>query len=131
MPVAALTIGILLIVTGIVPYAMSAGGSKTALIPAYIGVVFLLGGGISLKAAGLRKHLMHLLAALALLLGLATAAMGFPNLVRILSGTEVERPMAAWSQSTTALLLFVFLGLAIRSFAAARRARLYAAGQGD
>ncbi len=128
MPGAALTIGILLIITGLVPYFMS--GSKTALIPAYIGVVYVLGGGISLAAAGLRKHLMHVLAALALLLGLATAAMGVPKLVQLLGGAEVKLPLAAWSQSITALLLFVFLGLAIRSFVRARRARLAGSGAG-
>ena len=128
MPAAALILGVLLIATGIVPFSMS--GAKTALIPAYIGVVYVLGGVVSLAVAGLRKHVMHLLAALALLLGLATAGMGLPKLFRVLSGAEVERPLAAWSQSITALLLFVFLGLAIRSFVRARRAR-QAGGGGE
>ena len=48
---------------------------------------------------------------------------GLMGLPALLSGSEVERPAAVVSQSIMAILMAVFVGLCVRSFIAARRAR--------
>jgi hypothetical protein len=90
--------------------------SKTALIPAWIGLVFLLSAGLSHLKPLLHKHAMHL-AALASLIGLLGAAM--PIKVRGFDFTQAS------VQGSVVLFLTcgTFLVLAIRSFIAARRAR--------
>ena len=42
----------------------------------------------------------------------------------MLSGGEVQRPAAAVSQSIMAMLMGIFVGLCVRSFIEARRARI-------
>jgi len=88
--------------------------SKTALIPAWIGFVFLIAAALSHLKPLLHKHAMHL-AALASLIGILGAAM--PIKVR---GFDFSQASVQGS-----VLLFLtcgtFLVLAVRSFIAARR----------
>jgi len=90
--------------------------SKTALIPAWIGCVFLLSALIAYIKPALNKHAMHL-AVLAALVGMLGAAM--PIKVR---GFDFSQASVQGS-----VLLFAtcaaFFVAAIRSFIAARRAR--------
>jgi len=95
------------------PNAETGAVSKTALIPAWIGIVFLIAAALSHLKPLLHKHAMHL-AALASLIGLLGAAM--PIKVR---GFDLSQASVQGS-----ILLFItcgtFLVLAIRSFIAAR-----------
>lgn len=90
--------------------------SKTALIPAWIGLVFLVSAALSHLKPLLHKHAMHV-AALASLVGLLGAAM--PIKVR---GLDFSQASVQGS-----VLLFLacgtFLVLAVRSFIAARAKR--------
>jgi hypothetical protein len=95
--------------------------SRTALIPAAIGVVLLLLAAWGRQERA-RKHAMHA-ALLVALLGLAGSARGLVQLPSLLAGGEVARPAAVYAQSITAIALLVLLGLGIRSFVAARRSR--------
>lgn len=118
MPVTAIVCGILLILIGIVGYIngmMTDKASVTALIPAFIGVVLALLGVLSQMKESLRKHLMHAAVIVALLGFIATAG----RLVSRLS--ELSASPAVLSQVSTAIICLVFVVLAIRSFAAARR----------
>lgn len=87
--------------------------SKTALIPAWIGLTFLIAAAISHLKPLLHKHAMHV-AALASVIGLIGSAM--PIKVR---GFDFSQASVQGS-----VLLFlacgIFLVLAIRSFIAAR-----------
>jgi hypothetical protein len=117
--------GIVLIILGAAGYAYTLSTpnpSMTALIPAFLGVVFCgLGiGGISKPAAN--KHFMHGAAVLALL-GVFGTARGVVGLVQWGLGTEPARPAAVVVQSIMCLLCAIFIGLCVRSFIAARRAR--------
>lgn len=118
MPGTAIAIGALLILVGVIGYAygMSAGaGSLTALIPAAIGAVMAILGFAARGSEGLRKHLMHAAVVVALLGFIATAG-------RLLSRfSELTMSPAVMSQAATAVLCLIFMILAIRSFAAARR----------
>ena len=120
MPTTSIICGSLLILIGIVGYihgVMTDHKSITALIPAIFGILLVLFGAFSRMNEGLRKHLMHAAAVVALLGFLATAG-------RLLSKfSELTMSAAALSQIATALICLVFLIMAIRSFSAARRAR--------
>lgn len=91
--------------------------SKTALIPAWIGVVFLAAAALSHLKPLLHKHAMHL-AALASLIGLLGAAM--PIKVRGLDFSQAS------VQGSVVLFLTcgLFLVAAIRSFIAARSGKI-------
>ena len=69
----------------------------------------------------MRKHVMHV-AMLIALLGIAGSFGGLLQLAEVFAGTA-ERPMASVVRSITAVILVAYLGLGIRSFIQARRAR--------
>ena len=118
MPNLAIVCGVLLILIGLVGYIygmMNDRGSITALIPEFIGIVLALLGIVSNMKEGLRKHLMHGAVVIALLGFIATAG----RLVSRLG--ELTASPAVISQALTALVCLIFVILAVRSFAAARR----------
>lgn len=120
MPITAIVCGILLILIGVAGYVngmMHDKGSITALIPAFIGILLALFGAVAASKEGLRKHLMHAAVVVALLGFIATAG-------RLVSKfAELTMSPAVLSQASTAIVCLAFVILAIRSFAAARRAR--------
>lgn len=113
--------GIALIALGIISYVATAGVSVAALIPAFFGVVLALLGWLALNER-YRKHAMHAAVALGLL-GFLGTVRGLMAVPRLLSGAEVQRPAAALAQAVMAILMAVFVGLGVRSFIEARRAR--------
>lgn len=120
MPSTAIGIGVLLMIIGVAGYVVGAMGDRasvTALIPAFIGVLLVLLGAISNAKESLRKHLMHAAILVALVGFIATAG----RLISRLS--DLTMSPAVLSQAATAVLCLVFVILAIRSFAAARRER--------
>jgi hypothetical protein len=121
----AIVFGVILIVVGVVGYVATDQVSWTALIPAFFGVV-LLPLGLLARKENLRKHAMHLAAAVGLL-GFLGSVSGLVGLATLLVGGEVERPAAAISRSIMAVTCAVFVGLCVKSFINARRARQRAA----
>jgi len=113
--------GLVLIVLGMVSYVGAAAVSVTALIPAFFGVALALLGLIG-QYERYRKHALHLAAVVGLLGCLGTVP-GLIGLVDMISGAEVERPRAVVAQSIMGILMAVFVGLSLRSFIGARRAR--------
>ena len=119
MPSTAIICGVLLILIGVVGYVIGLTSDKasvTALIPAFIGILLGLLGLLSMAKEGLRKHLMHAAVIVALLGFIATAG----RLIMRLG--EITASPAVISQASTAIICLAFMILAIRSFAAARRA---------
>ena len=110
----------LYIVLGVAAFFLTGAVHKTALIPAYFGMVLLILGLLGQKE-NLRKHVMHaaLLVVLLALLGTARSLLKLPS---AFDGTA-ERPFAIYAQAATALLSISFLTLGIRSFIQARRSR--------
>ena len=113
--------GIILILLGLVGYFGSGGVSVTALIPAGFGVV-LTALGFAARSDSSRRHAMHAAAALGLLGFLGTVP-GLLQLPTLLAGGNVARPPAVISQSIMALLMVLFVGLCVKSFIDARKAR--------
>ena len=125
MPKWTLLLGGLLIVLGLASYIGTGGASVTALIPAFFGLPFCLLGGLALGNEGLRKHLMHAAAALALLgfLG-SVSAVRFALYMISVGPVHIDNPPAVIARTIMALLCGGYLYLAIRSFREARRARI-------
>jgi uncharacterized membrane protein len=106
---------LLMIALGFGTYWVTEGDKGlTPLIPAFFGAVFLFLGLLGLKD-NLRKHAMHAAAALALIAFLA------PVIRLAVSG--VKSSLAATEQGIMAALSAGFVGLCVRSFIEARRAR--------
>ena len=106
----------LLVVLGGYGYTQSATRSPMALIPAVLGVLFVVLAFLAGRD-NLRKHAMHGAAALALIgviAGLGPVGMG---------GTRRFPPLMVYSTVAMSVLCAIFLLFAVRSFIAARRAR--------
>ena len=96
----------------------------TALIPAFLGGALAICGLLAFKD-NLRKHAMHAAAALALLGGLGAP---YPIVKRLIKGTDVSfSEPAVVSAALTTVICFVFVGLCVRSFILAKKARKAAA----
>jgi hypothetical protein len=131
MAVPTLITAVLLIIVGVVGYA---GGepspdtgkvSPTAMIPAVVGGVLAICGLLAFSDK-LRKHAMHFAA----MVGLVGAIGGFMPLQRQLKNTGTIDPMkpSAVAGELMILICLVFVGLCVRSFIVARKARKAAAG---
>jgi predicted Na+-dependent transporter len=92
--------------------------SWTALIPAFIGGIFLVFGLLS-HIEKLRKHMMHLASVVSLLIifGTGRSALKF---LQILRGEEVERALAVKVQFASLSLTLIFFLLCVWSFVQAR-----------
>lgn len=109
-----ISLGLTLIVVGIVITLLSDSGSVTSLIPSFIGAVFFVLGMIANFKSDLSHHMMHGAAALALLAILGSL------------GSAIGRGSTGWAlvaQIITVVLCAGFLVLAIGSFRDARRLR--------
>ena len=113
--------GIVLVLLGSISYFVTARVSVTALIPAFFGIVFL-GVGMVMRDEARARHAGHAAATLALL-GLIGSARGISPLITLIQGGEVERPAATVAQSLMALGCLVYIGLGVKSFLDARKAR--------
>ena len=120
MPRITVLFSLLYIALGLGGFFLTGAIHKTALIPAYIGVVLLILGLLAGNEK-LRMHVMHAALLIGLLALLGTVG-GLFKLPAAIAGTAA-RPGAVFAQAATAVLSVVYLGLGVRSFIAARRAR--------
>jgi hypothetical protein len=119
--VVTIVFGLALIAVGVVGFVATGSEHYTALIPAVPGLLLVVLGSLAARPA-LRKHAMHG-AAMVGLLGFLGTVMGVPKAITLATGGTVERPAAAVSQTVTAALCLVFVGLCVNSFVQARRRR--------
>ena len=121
-------IGALLIAIGLYAYMNSTPNENgkvpmTSLIPAFFGMILLICGALSHNPK-LRKHVMHVAA----MVGVLGAIGGFMPLIRQASkGHELDpTKLAAASGLLMSALCAMFVFLCVRSFIAAKKARLAA-----
>lgn len=118
MPSTSIACGVLLLLIGIFGYSnglMTGNASITALIPAFFGAVLIILGVLARAKENLRKHLMHAAVIVALLGFILTAG-------RLISKLgELSYSAAVISQVSMAMVCLLFVVLAIKSFADARR----------
>jgi hypothetical protein len=114
---------VLLIVTGLVGYLAweAIGASKqsfTALIPAFVGALMLVGGLIALKRNMLGMHIAVTFSLLGALAGLGRLVPGF------IKGSVNLSEAASKLILVMTVICLLYTVMAVRSFIAARRARL-------
>lgn len=118
MPSTSIACGTLLVLIGILGYingVMTERASFTALIPAIFGGLLVILGVLARTKENLRKHLMHAAVIIALIGFIAVAA----QLVRKIDSLTYSA--ATVSQVSMALVCLLFVILAVKSFADARR----------
>jgi ABC-type transport system involved in multi-copper enzyme maturation permease subunit len=108
--------GVLLMLLGGAGYYLTGAASPTALIPTWFGLPLVALGYLS-RSEAMRKHAMHAAATI----GLVGCAGALFSLVRTPAGPTSA--MATFSQAAMVLLTAVFVGLCVKSFKDARRAR--------
>ena len=130
------------LVTGIVLTLMGAGFylglmavaadkvSFTAAIPAIPGILLMILAGLAAARPSWRKHVMHVVMLLGLLLVLGGLGMGLPKLGAVFAGTA-ERPLAVIEQLLMAVVCLPMMVVGIKSFIDARRARASASSSAE
>jgi len=117
MPATTRTFGLILIVLGLASYFLTSRVSVTALIPAFFGAVFVILALVA-RSEPARKHAMHAAVALGLL-----GFLGTLRVIPALARGEFNRP-AVLAQLAMMVLMGIYVALGVKSFKAARRARL-------
>jgi hypothetical protein len=122
MPYTTVITGLLLIVLGMLGYFGSAAAepSKTALIPAALGLV-LLALGLTAWNDRLRMHCMHAAAALGLIGLLAAAGRGVTKIGVLFSDDPVVNKRPVVMVLLMAAVCLVFVAFCAKSFIDARR----------
>ena len=123
------SLGLALILVGVVAYLATGRTSVTALIPAFLGVIIAVLGVLAARPA-LHRHAIHAALVVALLGALGTL-MNVAELPALLAGDAVERPGAVVASTITFVLCVAYLVAGVRSFAAARRARTPVPGSAE
>ena len=116
--------GVLLAIVGVTGFVTTGSTHWTAMIPTWIGLVLAVSGLLALSPA--RRMLWMHIAVTVGLIGFLGTIPGVIGVVKMAMGSTVARPTAAIYQSITWLICLVFVGLCVRSFIAARRARVSA-----
>jgi hypothetical protein len=119
-----IALGILLILVGIVGFVYTGSAHPTALIPAIFGLAFVL-FGIMANTENAKKRMlwMHVSVTVALLGFLGTIKADIDT-VRLSRGVEFPHPAAILEKGAMSLLCLIYVLFCVRSFIAARRARL-------
>jgi hypothetical protein len=115
---------VVFIALGLVGFIGTGSVHYTALIPAALGLLLGIFGALSLSPdAGRRKLFMHINVTLGLL-GFLGTIMGLIQWFQMLGGSVVKNPPATESKAAMAFLCLIYVILCVRSFIAARKARL-------
>jgi hypothetical protein len=116
--------GILLVVLGIFGYVATGSVHPTALIPAGIGLFFVLFGVMANTENSKKRMLwMHISVTVALLTFLGTIPADIDT-IRLAHGTYFAHPAAVEEKGALSLLCLIYVLFCVRSFIAARRNRL-------
>ena len=119
-----LAFAVVFIALGLAGFIGTGSVHYTALIPAALGLLLGIFGALSLSPdAGRRKLFMHINVTLGLL-GFLGTIMGLIQWFQMLGGAVVKNPPATESKAAMAFLCLVYVILCVRSFIAARKARL-------
>ncbi len=116
--------GVILMVVGATGYEATGSKAPTALIPALIGLLLAIAGILALNPARV-KLWMHIAVTIGLLGFLGTIP-GVIGVVKMALGKTVARPNAAIEQFATWVICLIFVAFCVRSFIAARKARVAA-----
>jgi hypothetical protein len=117
-------VGILLILLGGVSYVLTGHKFPTSLIPVAFGILLVTFGRMAETPVPRRRMLfMHIAVTVGLLGFLATAPALF-QVVELFKGKLFPYPAAVEEKAAMSALLLIYVVLCVRSFIAARRARV-------
>jgi hypothetical protein len=120
-----LVFAVLLIALGLIGFVGTGSAHYTALIPAWIGLVLGVFGLLSLSSNPSRRKLfMHINVTVALLGAIGTCVEILRSTLHAHAMGTVADPIATNSKIGLELLLLIYVILCVRSFIAARKARL-------
>jgi hypothetical protein len=120
-----LVFAVLLIALGLIGFIGTGSEHYTALIPMWIGVILGIFGLLALSPdPGRRTLFMHINVTVALLGFLGTVAELIRGTLKAQATGAVPKAAAMESKYALAVILIVYVILCVRSFIAARKARL-------
>lgn len=115
--------GLILIILGIFGFVGTGSHAPTALIPAYVGIIVCILGGLAITDNAKRRMLMMHIAVTIGLLGFLGTAKSIYDYIRMQYGVQPLRPAAVEEKAAMSVVLLFYVLLCIRSFIQARRAR--------
>jgi hypothetical protein len=116
--------GILLVLLGIFGFVATGSAHPTALIPAAIGLFFVLFGVMANTDDSKKRMLwMHISVTVALLTFIGTIPADIDT-IRLAHGAYFAHPAAVEEKGALSLLSLIYVLFCVRSFIAARRSRL-------
>ena len=119
-----IALGVLLILIAIAGFVATGSSHPTALIPGAIGLFFTVFGALASSEDTKKRMLwMHIAVTVALVLFLGTIKSDI-DVIRLSHGVDLPHPIAIEEKAAMSLLCLLFVLLCVRSFIAARRARL-------
>ena len=119
--------GLLLVLVAAAGFVATGSAHPTSLIPAAVGLLFVLFGVLAHTDDPKKRMLwMHVAVTVALLMFLGTVKADI-DVFRLAHGVEFPHPIAIEEKAATSLLCLLYVLLCVRSFVAARRGRVAAA----
>lgn len=116
--------GVLLIALGVIGFVGTGSAHYTALIPCWIGLLLVaLSFAAHTPDPKRRGVFMHVAVTLGLLSVLATFKGGIVDSILMMRGRTFPYPAAVESKAAMCVLMIIFVGLCVRSFISARKAR--------
>jgi hypothetical protein len=116
--------GVLLIFLGVAGFVATGSTHRTSLIPCAFGLLLVLFGALANTENPKKRMLWMHIAVTIGLVGFLFTTPGLIDVIRMAQGIAVKRPQAAEEQAVMWALCGAFVALCVRSFIAARRARL-------
>jgi hypothetical protein len=113
--------GVLLILLGLFGFVSTGSAHPTALIPAGIGLLFILFGVMANTENSKKRMLFSVTMALLTFLGMIPAAI---DTIRLSRGVSFPHPAAVVEKGALALFSLIYVLFCVRSFINARRSRL-------
>ncbi len=118
--------GVLLVLVAVAGFVATGSAHPTALIPAVAGLIFIVFGVLANSDDAKKRMLwMHIAVTVALLMFLGTIKADW-QVYQLAHGVEFPHPIAIEERAAMSLLCLIFVLLCVRSFVAARRARVLA-----
>jgi len=116
--------GVLLIALGLGTYVGTGHQYPTSLIPAYFGLVLAICGLLANTEDAKKRMLWMHIAVTVGLLGFLGTAKSIYDEIKLLQGAYFKLPLAVEEKAAMSVLCLIFVALCVRSFIAARKARL-------
>jgi hypothetical protein len=124
MPLFTIIVGVILDAIGILGFLATGSQSVTALIPAIFGTLILICGLLAYFQPSLRKHALHVAAAVSLLGFIGVAMRSAKQWPALFAGQPVEPSATAlWLQLAFAVICLIYFAACFRSFLQARFSR--------